>query len=104
MNICVQIQSVNHAMPAKRLSKEKRALALSILAEGTPIRGVCRTLAVGKNTVARLIAETGEALQDYMSRTFRGLQSELLEIDEQWQYVGIHGSRMVNDDPNKGDF
>lgn len=91
-------------MPAKRLAADRKVLVLAALNEGMPIRACCRMFKVGKNTVTRLIAETGEALEDYTRRTFRGLECERIEIDEQWQYVGIHGLRMVNEDPTKGDF
>ncbi len=91
-------------MPAQRLSKDKRALVLAILSEGTPINAVCRTLGVAKETVLRIIAETGEALAHYMSDNFRGLPCSRLELDEQWQYVGIHGQRMVQKEKLRGDF
>ena len=93
-------------MPNQRLSKDKRALVLSALCEGTPINAVCRMFKVGKNSVLRVIAETGEALADYMDRNFRDLPCKRIEMDEQWQYVGIHGQRMEsrNDQTERGDL
>jgi len=91
-------------MANQRLSKDKRALILSVLAEGTPINAVCRMFSVGKNAVLRVIAETGEALADYMGREFRDLPCARLEFDEQWQYVGQHGQRMEQKEPGEGDF
>ncbi len=91
-------------MANQRISQDKRALVIAGLVEGLPIRAVCRACRVGKNGVKRIIAETGEALADYMMRTFTGLQSERLEIDEQWQYVGQHGQRMRTKQAGEGDF
>ena len=91
-------------MANKRLSREKQVYVLAALSEGTPINGVCRMYGVGKNTVLRLIAETGEAMADYMDRNFRDLPCERIEMDEQWQYVGIHGQRMQQKEKERGDF
>lgn len=91
-------------MPNKRLTKEKQALVLGALCEGTPVNAVCRMFKVGKNSVLRVIAETGEALGDYMDRNFRDLPCERIELDEQWQYVGCHKGRMIEPHPEKGDF
>lgn len=91
-------------MANQRLSNEKQALVLMALAEGTPIRAVCRMFSVGQNTVKRVIEETGEALIDYMGREFRDLPCQRLALDEQWQYVGQHGQRMAHKEAGKGDF
>ena len=91
-------------MPNNRLSKDKRALVLSALCEGTPINAVCRMFGVGKHAVLRVIDETGEAFADYMDKHFRDLPCERIEMDEQWQYVGMHGQRMAQKEPGRGDF
>jgi hypothetical protein len=54
-------------MANTRLSKEKRVFFLGALCEGTPINAVCRMFGVGKNTVLRIVEETGEAMADYMT-------------------------------------
>jgi IS1 family transposase len=60
---------------------------------------------VGKNTIHRLICETGEAFADYMDKELRGLPCKRIEMDEQWQHVGCHAGRMANrKDPERGDF
>lgn len=91
-------------MPNKRLSKEKQALVLGALCEGTPVNAVCRMFHVGKNSVLRVIRETGEAFADYMDANFRDLPCTRVELDEQWQYVGCHKGRMIEPHPAKGDF
>lgn len=91
-------------MANNRISKEKQVFILAALSEGTPINAVCRMFGVGKNGVLRVIAETGEALIEYMSREFRDLPVARLEMDEAWQYVGKHGQRMAEKEAGKGDF
>lgn len=63
---------------------------------------------VAKETVLRIIEETGEALAHYMITNFRDLPVKRLELDEQWQYVGKHGQRMTKlekkTEKGKGDF
>jgi IS1 family transposase len=66
---------------------------------------------VGKDTVHRLICETGEAFADYMDAEFRDLPCSRIEMDEQWQYVGCHAGRMPKTkglwergDKTRGDF
>jgi IS1 family transposase len=91
-------------MANKRQSKEKRALILAALCEGTPMRAVARMFKTDKKRVARVIRETGEAFADYMDRNFRDLPCIRIEMDEQWQYVGAHGSRLINPEKDRGDF
>src|SRR5438105_11121296 len=91
-------------MAHKRLSKEKQTLILMALCEGTPINAVTRMFRVGKHAVLRVIRETGEAFADYMDKELRDLCCLRLEMDEQWQFVGIHSSRMSAPEKERGDF
>ena len=98
-------------MAYQRISKEKQALILAALCEGTPIRACARMFKVGKDTVHRVICETGEAFADYMDKEFRDLSCGRIEMDEQWQYVGCHAGRMPKPkavyekrDKTRGDF
>ena len=91
-------------MANNRISKAKRVFILAALSEGTPINAVARMFSVGKHSVLRVIEETGEALSDYMSDTFRDLPCERVAMDEQWQYVGKHDQRMMTKERDRGDF
>lgn len=82
-------------MPAQRLDKFKRAAILAVLCEGNGINGICRMFSVGKNTVLRLIQETGEACEDWHATHFRNLNVHRLELDEQWGFVQVHRDRMT---------
>lgn len=81
-------------MAYQRLSKEKQTLVLMALCEGMPIRACARMFKVGKDTIHRVIGETGEAFADYMDKEFRDLSCLRIELDEQWQYVGCHKGRI----------
>ena len=89
---------------SKRLSKEKQALVLAALCEGTPLNAVTRMFRVSIHTVLRVIRDTGEAFADYMDTEFRDLPCIRIELDEQWQYVGCHAGRMIAPEKERGDF
>ena len=91
-------------MAFQRLSNEKQTLVLMALCEGMPIRAAARMFKVGKDTIHRVILETGEAFADYMDKELRDLPCLRVELDEQWQYVGCHKGRMIEPHPEKGDF
>jgi hypothetical protein len=61
--------SQSDIMANKRLSKEKQALVLAALCEGTPIRAVARMFKVGKNTIHRVISARGWATARIWKRT-----------------------------------
>ncbi|HWB06495.1 MAG TPA: hypothetical protein VG796_25950 [Verrucomicrobiales bacterium] len=73
-----------------RLDSGKKALILSLLAEGTAINAVCRVLKVGKNQVLDLILDAGAAAKQYHEMHVRNLTSKMVEADEVWSYIGQH--------------
>src|SRR5205807_7102566 len=97
--------AILRVMANNRLSKEKQALVLAALCEGTPIEAVARMFKIGTNTITRVIRETGEAFADYMDKELRDLPCKRIEMDEQWQYVGAHAGRLPKDDQTeRGDY
>jgi hypothetical protein len=103
-NIYILSSSQDTNMAYQRISKEKQALVLAALCEGSPIRACARMFKVGKDTIHRVICETGAAFADYMDREFRDLSCLRIELDEQWQFVGCHAGRMIEQEEGKGDF
>lgn len=69
-----------------RLPLSIRVQVLSALVEGNSIRGTCRMLGVDKKTVLRLLAEVGDACDNYMDDTIHGLQSQRIQCDEIWSF------------------
>ncbi len=91
-------------MANNRISKTKCVYILAALSEGTPINAVSRMVGVNKRSVLRVIEESGEALSEYQRANFRDLPCERVAMDEQWQYVGKHGQRMMTKEKDRGDF
>ena len=78
----------------KRISFEKRSLALALLVEGNTINGICRMLKIGKPNLLRFFNEVGEACKAWHDEHFQNLSVERLEIDEQWSYCHTHKERI----------
>ena len=75
-------------MSYARLDSSKQALILAALCEGSAINSVCRMFKVGKQSVMRVIEETGKACEDWHNRRFRDLHNvRRLELDEQGAHV-----------------
>jgi len=76
------------------LSKEKKALVLAMLSEGTAINAVCRVLHVGVVQVLRLILDAGAAAREWHTEHVRNLTCEYIAADEVWSYIGEHEARL----------
>src|SRR5680860_466304 len=71
-----------------RLPPEKRAQIIRCLVEGNSIRGTARLCDCVKNTVSRVLVETGEACQAYHDMHVRDLTCQRVQVDEIWAFVG----------------
>jgi lambda repressor-like predicted transcriptional regulator len=67
-----------------RLSDAKRVQVLSMLCEGSSMRSVSRVADVSINTVAKLLADEGEACEAFHDETVRGVRSKRVQCDEIW--------------------
>ncbi|MGA9117613.1 MAG: IS1 family transposase [Bacteroidota bacterium] len=87
------------------LSAEKKALALSLLAEGNSIRSTERLSGIHRDTIMRLLVSAGEACEAFMDSEMRDLSVKRLQVDEIWTYVGKHQRfiRPENQDEFTGD-
>lgn len=88
-------------MANQRISKDKRALALSLLAEGAALNSIVRVLKIGKPNLLRFLREVGAACEDWHNRNFRDLTIARLELDEQWAYVHTHKERMTREEKRR---
>jgi IS1 family transposase len=70
-----------------KLSSERRAQIIGMMAEGISIRAICRLTGVSKNTVAKLLRDAGEAFSAYQDRELRNLRCKRLQLDEIWSFV-----------------
>lgn len=70
-----------------KLPPEKRAQILGMMAEGMSLRSITRLMKVGKNTLARLLVDAGQAFAEYQDEHFRELSCKRLQVDEIWSFV-----------------
>jgi IS1 family transposase len=70
-----------------KLSTQKRAQILSMMVEGISMRSITRLMQVGKNTIARLLVEAGQACIAYQNEQLRNLSCKRLQVDEMWSFV-----------------
>jgi len=71
-----------------KLPIEKQAMAVSALVEGASIRSVERMTGIHRDTIMRLMVRTGENSAGLMDDYMQNLQSENIQVDEIWCYVG----------------
>lgn len=76
----------------KHLDIEKKTIAVSMLCEGNSIRGVERMTGVHRDTIMRLACRVGNGMKQVQDELFTDLQTERLELDEIWGFVGAKQS------------
>lgn len=70
-----------------KLTNAKRFLILSMLVEGSSMRSISRIADVSINTVAKLLADAGEACEKFHDTHVRGVASRRVQCDEIWSFV-----------------
>ena len=73
---------------ANNLPTEKKAMAVSMLAEGNSIRSIERITGIHRDTVMRLGVRVGEACTKIQDEKMRNLGCRQIEVDEIWGFVG----------------
>lgn len=71
-----------------KLTTEKRAAILSAVVEGMSVNSVARTNQCSKVTVLRLLADARAMCARWHDEHFKGLQSERIQVDEAWGFIG----------------
>jgi IS1 family transposase len=72
---------------ANKLPLAKRVQILSMLVEGSSMHSIERVVGVSINTVAKLLAEAGEACIAHHNETVRNVKSKRVQCDEIWSFV-----------------
>lgn len=70
-----------------RKSLTERSKILQCLIEGNSVRGTSRLMNCSKDTVLKLLVETGEACSAYQDKYLRNLSCKHVQVDEIWSYV-----------------
>ena len=58
-----------------------------MLCEGTSIRAITRITGASKNTVAKLLEDTGKICAEYHDAHVRGVASKRVQVDEIWSFT-----------------
>jgi IS1 family transposase len=69
-----------------KLATADRVAVIAALVEGCSIRSTVRMTGVAKNTIAKLLADIGEACQTYHDSHVTGLKCKRIQCDEIWSF------------------
>jgi IS1 family transposase len=70
-----------------KMPTEKRAQILHLLCEGMSIRAITRTTGASKNTVAKLLEDTGRICAGYHDVNVRDVTAKRIQVDEIWSFT-----------------
>lgn len=89
---------------ANVLNKDKQAVIIGALAEGSSIRAIERMTGVHRDTIMRLGVRVGQGCQAVMDQKMRDLPCQRLQFDEIWGFIGKKERHVrPEDDPQYGD-
>jgi len=83
------------------LASEKQTQVISAITEGMSIRSTSRMFDVERNTIGRLALRVGEGCERLHDRLMRNLQVNLIEMDEQWQFINKKAKHVQQGDPSE---
>lgn len=70
-----------------KLPSDLRSRILHLLCEGMSIRAITRATNVSKNTVAKLLSDTGRICAEYHDEHVRNVASKRVQVDEIWSFT-----------------
>jgi IS1 family transposase len=86
-----------------RLPLAQRAQVLGALCEGASIRATVRMTGVAKNTIVKLLADVGDACDEYQNAAHRDLKCKRLELDEVWSFCHTKERNLKGDQRGRSD-
>lgn len=84
---------------AKVLSVAKQVQVVRALVEGNSLRATARMAGVSRNTVNKLLLDLGAACAAQQGETIGKLQTQRVEVDEIWSFVGMKQANVTPDAP-----
>ena len=81
-----------------RLSLARRTQIISCLVEGNSIRSTERMTDTHRDTIMRLLVETGEGCAALLDKEMRDLSCRRIQVDEIWAFVGKKRRNVVSTD------
>jgi IS1 family transposase len=79
---------------------EKQIQVIAAITEGCSIRSTERLTGVNRNTIMSLGLRVGEGCERLHDRMMRDLQVNLIELDEQWDFIAKKQRHVKDGDPN----
>jgi IS1 family transposase len=83
------------------LKPEKKLAVISALVEGTSIRSTERMTGVHRDTICRLLVETGGNCAALLDSHIHNIRAKYLQADEIWCFVQKKAKRVRDDDPKE---
>ena len=80
-----------------KLSVQDRVQILDALSEGVGINATSRVTGKSKNTILKLLADTGAACAAYQDQAMRGLTIKQIQVDEIWNFIGAKQKNVTVD-------
>ncbi|MBI1760297.1 MAG: IS1 family transposase [Acidobacteria bacterium] len=77
---------------------EKQVIIISSLAEDMSIRAIERITGIHRDTIMRLGVGVGESCTRLLDSTMRNLNSEAVEVDEIWGFIGKKQKNVTEED------
>jgi len=71
----------------RKLDPKARAQILHLLCEGQSIRSVSRVTGASKNTITKLLVDTGKACMAYHDENVRDVKAQRVQVDEIWSFT-----------------
>ncbi len=71
----------------RKLDTKTRALIIRLLVEGNSIRATSRIADVSKNTVNKLLIDSGKACSKFHDEYIRNVKASLVQCDEIWSFT-----------------
>lgn len=85
------------------LSSEKQTRVIAALTEGCSIRATERLTDTHRDTVMRLAVRVGDGCHRLLDGMLRDLQVGIVELDEQWSFVGCKQKNVRDGERARGD-
>ena len=89
---------------ANVLSKDKKVVVVSALAEGSSIRSIERMTGIHRDTIMRLGVHVGQGCEMLLDSKMQDLGCRYLQFDEVWGFIGKKERHLrMDDSPEFGD-
>jgi IS1 family transposase len=83
------------------LASEKKLAVITSLLEGSSVRSTERMTGVHRDTICRLLVQTGENCAVLLDSQMRDVRIKYAQVDEIWCYVGKKDKHVRVDDPEE---